>query len=208
MAITQMLSRSTAGKPNRFSLSRMPQVIIEPWSADTPVVEILLLASALLQCHPFFVSMLLASLCSARCAAPHSRQAIVLRNSREARCVIGRDDIDWGAGGLISQVQCRMAAVILTVTPTEEVLLPHKLSRSSFNATCEEQEWHKESLDTLLNIDSIAGYWRHRGMIIHNMNVHSSTSSTKGHLKFSIELKREPPKLSERYPRADAFLYL
>ena len=113
----------------------------------------------------------LALLASARCTAPHGRPESVLRMHRGGtHRIIVKYDIDGSAGGLINQLLCHVAAFMLAVSLEYEILLPHALSRSSFNVTWEEQRWQKEPLDTLLNVDSIVRHWRHRGIIVHKVS--------------------------------------
>ena len=125
----------------------------------------------LLKWQPCLCLIVLALLGSARCTAPHGRPESVLRMHRgDHHRVIVKYDIDGSAGGLINQLLCHVAAFMLAVSLKYEILLPHALSRSSFNVTWEEQRWQKEPLDTLLNIDSIVRYWRHRGIIVHKVS--------------------------------------
>ncbi len=89
---------------------------------------------------------------------------------QEDHRIIVKYDIDGSAGGLTNQLLCHVAAFMLAVSLKSEILLPHALSRSSFNVTWPEQKWQKEPLDSLLNIGGIVRYWRHRGIIVHKVS--------------------------------------
>ena len=122
--------------------------------------------------QPCLCFVLLALIGSAYCTAPHGSLENLLRAERgEDHRILVRYDIDGSAGGLVNQLLCHVAAFMLAVSLKAEVVLPHALSRSSFNVTWEEQRWQKEPLDTLLEINSIVRYWRHRGIIVHEVSL-------------------------------------
>ena len=91
------------------------------------------------------------------------------RTSLDHRTVL-RYHVDHTAGGLINQILCHIGAFLLAVPLRAEVLLPGALSRSTFDTNWWQQEWHKEPLHSLLNVQDIIAFWRKRGILVHQVS--------------------------------------
>ena len=91
-------------------------------------------------------------------ARPHGHRVVVLYS------------IDQTAGGLVNQLLCHVGAFLFAVPLKAEIVLPeYALSRDSYNSAFWEQQWHRQPLGTLLDVERIVHHWHKRGVVVHKV---------------------------------------
>ena len=127
----------------------------------------------------------LLTICSPKCCVANIREGTHIPQS-DARPYVHRVvviySIDQTAGGLVNQLLCHVGAFLFAVPLKAEIVLPEDaLSRDSYRSAFWEQQWHRQPLGTLLDVERIVQRWHRHGVVVHKVRDCTSTDSMSGY---------------------------
>ena len=143
----------------------------------------------------FYMHFLL-TISSPKCCDAGIREeaAVPQRDTRpHAHHVVVLYSVDQTAGGLVNQLLCHVGAFLFAVPLKAEIVLPnYALSRDSYHSVFWQQQWHRQPLETLLDVERIIQHWHRRGVRVHKVR---GRLSTDWHIRLQTVLRYQlmPP---------------